>query len=739
MFKLGSTRKTLGLAGAVLSILALAAPAAAQATPGAPSGNGVLPQVVDGNPDCSDLGFDFGFKVDGGPNGTFSFTSADGSLTGGAPEDPGHTLTLSNSDGTYFDWSSTLGLDAVIVKGGPNANVFGYATESFGDTALHPPINPNNGDPYAISHIEVCYDYEVTVEKSATTHFTRTWHWSIDKSVSPASWALFSGDSGTSRYAVSVTRTGSTDSDWSVSGGISIANETPFDAMVTGVGDQISGGITPSLDCGVSFPYLLAAGDTLSCTYESALPDGSTRSNTATVTTTGVVGGGEAHAAVVFGDPTTQVDAEVHVVDSNGGSWGPVSDSATWTYDVIFRCDGDEGGHRNVATIVETGQSDDATVGVACYDLSVSKDAATDYTRTWIWDAVKSADVSELTLAPGQTYQVSYQVAVSAVASDSDWAVSGAITIVNHHPSAPAPLLAVSDLVSGGVSASVSCPASSVPAGGSLVCTYEAALPDGSERTNTATATLQNVSIAADGTVTAAGSTDFSSPAVAVTFGAPGSELDECIDLGDSLYGPLGAVCADQAPTTLSYSLQVGPFEAPDECGENEVTNTVDFTAGDTGATGEDSWTVTVQVPCDVGCTLTPGYWKTHSTHGPAPYDDTWAELPGGADTAFFASGQSWYEMLWTPPRGNAYYILGHAYAAASLNLLAGASAPPEVVDAWSEATDLFETWTPAEIGALKGNKPPRPRFLELAGVLDMYNNGLLGPGHCSEDSSSAR
>ena len=72
------------------------------------------------------------------------------------------------------------------------------------------------------------------------------------------------------------------------------------------------------------------------------------------------------------------------------------------------------------------------------------------------------------------------------------------------------------------------------------------------------------------------------------------------------------------------------------------------------------------------GCTLTPGYWKTHSKYGPAPYDATWAEI--GEDTPFFASGKTWYDALWTEPKGGeAYYILAHAYIAAALNFKNGA------------------------------------------------------------------
>jgi hypothetical protein len=127
---------------------------------------------------------------------------------------------------------------------------------------------------------------------------------------------------------------------------------------------------------------------------------------------------------------------------------------------------------------------------------------------------------------------------------------------------------------------------------------------------------------------------------------------------------------------------------------------------------------------------LTQGYWKTHSIYGPAPYDDTWALI--GEDTIFFLSGKSNYQVLWTAPAGNAYYILAHQYIAAKLNFLNGAD-PTDAQAAFDAATTLFNTYTPAQIGALKGNNATRKLFLSLATTLDKYNNGLIGPGHCSE------
>lgn len=711
-----TTGHPVGLAAlALLVVLTAAAPASASL---------VDPILVPGNPGCSDLGYDFGFKPqpEPPPSGTYTFPAPDGV----------NELTLT-SDGIVFDWSSTLALDAVIVKGGPNANVYVYDPEATADTGLHSPVNPSNGQFYAISHIEVCYDYEVTVSKDAETSLTRTYTWTIDKSVAPDTWHLFVGESGTSTYGVMVTRS-ETDSDWAVEGTITIDNATPFDAVIESVADVISTGIAAPVDCGVTFPYLLAAGDTLECSYSSPLPDAADRLNTATVATSGLVGGGEATADVSFAGATiTEVGfPDVNVVDTNGPSW-PASGDDGWTYDQTFPCSTDTSlyvdgyymyTHDNTATIVQTGQSDSETVTVHCYAPAVTKTADTSFDRTWEWTIEKTADQSELTLSPGQQFLVNYSVAVSTSSSDGDWEVSGTITVANPHPTA-AMTVGLADVVSPDLAATLDCGGTLVvPAASSATCGYSASLPDGSPRTNTATATLNGVGFS--------GSAD-------VLFGDPDQVFDECVDVTDSNLDPpdLGTVCTWQAPQTFEYSLYVGPYEEPDECGLQQVVNTAAFVANDTGASDDDTWTIDVTVVCDEGCTLTPGYWKTHSIHGPAPYDDTWALV--GEDTVFFLSGQSFYEVLWTPPKGgNAYYILAHAYIASVLNLLNGASAPPEVLSTLDGATVLFETYTPDEIGALKG-KPAdvalRESFLSKAALLDWYNNGIVGPGHCSEEA----
>ena len=148
--------------------------------------------------------------------------------------------------------------------------------------------------------------------------------------------------------------------------------------------------------------------------------------------------------------------------------------------------------------------------------------------------------------------------------------------------------------------------------------------------------------------------------------------------------------------------------ESYDACGPFEVVNIASYVGIDTGATGSDSWIVGGEVPCDNGCSLTPGYWKTHSERGPAPYDATWAKLPAGADTIFFRSGVSYYTALWTAPNGNAYWILAHAYIAAQLNGLNDADVS-SIQASFDAATALFETYRPSDI---TNRHPARAQFL---------------------------
>jgi hypothetical protein len=726
----GSRRAVVGLAAGLLAmstgvVLGVASTGSA---------GSVAPTSVAGNPACSDYGYDEleSTKLDPNPgNGTFAL---DGSAT----------VTIAANDGSSFSWSSTVGIDVVIVKGGQQgANVYVYdpPTEAFADTGLVTPDNPNE-EAAGISHLEFCYDWELAVTKTADTSFTRTFDWDIVKTATPETWDLFEGDSGTSQYSVAVTKTGHVDSEWAASGTVSVHNPSPLPATVTAVSDEISGIGGVAVDCGIGFPVQVAAGGTLSCSYAIALPDGSNRTNTATASTSGAVSGDSGTADVEFGEPTNVVNGSIDVDDTNGTTW-QFGASGSVTYSRTFTCDADEGVHDNTATIRQTGESDGASVVVDCHDLAVTKDASTALVRTWEWTIEKDAtniptvgDLPELFLAIGQSFTIDYEVTVGAVSTDSSWAVDGDIAVVNPSPIA-ATINSVADVVSPDVAATVDCGVTFpyvLSPGGTLDCWYESALGDASERLNTATATLQNHSYDAQGTPTPTDTTPYAGTAAVSFAHAAVREADRCVDVSDTYAGELGSVCADESPATrtLTYSRTV----SFDECAEYLIENTATFVAHDSGATGSVSVDIPVYIACEgAGCTLTPGYWKTHSELGPAPYDDTWGELANGASTPFSSSGGSWYEVLWTPPRGgNAYYILAHAFIAAELNALNGASTTLAVDVALAFADEFFTTYQPTS----KLPKTTRAEVVAMAAVLDAYNNGLVGPGHCSEDASSA-
>lgn len=113
---------------AAFATIALAAPASAAS---------VDPVLIADNPDCATVGLTTIHKFE--PIGQ------------GSAESSGITITAT---GANFDFTSEVPIGAVIVKGGPDANVYTYASLTFSDTGLHAPLNGT--EPYGLSHIEFC-------------------------------------------------------------------------------------------------------------------------------------------------------------------------------------------------------------------------------------------------------------------------------------------------------------------------------------------------------------------------------------------------------------------------------------------------------------------------------------------------------------------------------------------------------------------------------------------------------
>ena len=359
--------------------------------------------------------------------------------------------------------------------------------------------------------------------------------------------------------------------------------------------------------------------------------------------------------------------------------------------------------------------------------------------RTHRWQVEKSVDHTDLTLSVGQTSSVTYTVKLKYLGYvDSNYEVNDGINIEGDEFTINA--LSDVDVTASGVTGNpLACSGSWSPftptafpfTGTFLACRYELGLGD----------TLPGVGGVGTVDVSATTSAGVANGQVGFDFNAPDqvTVYDECVDLTDSFYGPIGTFCApaNGLPTTvktLTYTRQIGPYA---QCGEDTITNTASYdvnavrSANDSGAAGSAQANVHVRVPC-VGCTLTQGYWKTHSREGPAPYDAAWKNLgPLEEDTPFFGNAsRTWYTVFWTPPAGSAWYILAHQYMAAKLNILDGASSTTAVNAAisWAESYFSSNNAPPASI-----SKSLKSTLTSYASTLDKYNNGLIGPGHCDE------
>ncbi|HEU4721094.1 MAG TPA: hypothetical protein VFS59_06995 [Gemmatimonadaceae bacterium] len=114
------------------------------------------------------------------------------------------------------------------------------------------------------------------------------------------------------------------------------------------------------------------------------------------------------------------------------------------------------------------------------------------------------------------------------------------------------------------------------------------------------------------------------------------------------------------------------------------------------------------------GCTFTQGWYKNHTDQWPA----------GFSPNTVFDGWLSWIDLYNTPPKGgNAYIQLAHQYMTALMNVANGAAVPANVQTALNTAAAYF-----AGGGAGTGGATD---ITGVAAILDAYNNGLTGPGHC--------
>jgi hypothetical protein len=389
------------------------------------------------------------------------------------------------------------------------------------------------------------------------------------------------------------------------------------------------------------------------------------------------------------------------------------------------------GGHANISNIA------------FCYNYrpDMSKTASTSYQRDWSWTLSKTVDNATALLQKDQEFTVNYTVTVGASSAESNFAVGGNITISNGSPEEMT-IATVDDAIAGAV---VTCPSAvpfTIAAGGFVTCSYTAALASKTNGTNVATATPSGSGFASN------------SASAPYSFGDPTTENNACVAVSDvssttlnaqPLSGPTPAtlnanLCRNGQ--TFNYSLQVGQRSL---CGEYVTSNTASLAGGSTASA---SATVTVNVTgcsnqtiCDIdptdptcneenppACTLSQGYWKTHSTSGPAR-NSRWSTQ----NNQFLSTGKTWLEVWRTAPAGNAWYSVAHQYMGAMLNQSIGLAVPTaDAAQAITDAEAFFALFSGSIPSKLTG--PQKTEAARIAAILENWN---AGPDtHCSEQAT---
>lgn len=222
------------------------------------------------------------------------------------------------------------------------------------------------------------------------------------------------------------------------------------------------------------------------------------------------------------------------------------------------------------------------------------------------------------------------------------------------------------------------------------------------------------------------------------------SEHDAAATLKDALTCPDGFSCTPASSDfgtvtgtgSKSYTVSVQNLSALCDSTFNLV-NTATLTEQDSQSAHPSSASVNLYTDkCDVGCTLTIGFWKTHAGFTGNNPDRVTPNLPillgtpGGAKTVTVQSATQAVTLL--SFSGDASNGINKLYAqllGAKLNIKNGADGSA-VASTISSADTLLANKNAADWSSL--SKAQQASVNALMTALDNYNNGLSGPGHCN-------
>ena len=606
--------------------------------------------------------------------------------------------------------------------------------------------NDTGTQDFASAFIEIEYQCEpgpdvfpLTVEQSVTGTTGSKVLWNIQKLAFEEGVTFFQGEGGVMPYGIALEPTILPVAGGTVSGNITVTNPVGNPSAnvqsVSGLLNNIGSVIT---ECDVELPYVLESGASFNCSYE-AESNGTDSVSTVIVETTGEVPGVENVQGFEFIGDGSLIDECVVLNDSN--PYGPQNvevcidlespdSNYTFPYEATFGAGSEVElpgvcnepvEYVNEATYVgvDTGVVGEAVATVSVLEKCVQElnllklNAWSSYDQRYDWSVEKTADKDMLVLGDGEFETVSYDVVLDAVSVDYNHKTWGQVLVENPIDNPPATIESIEVVLDGSGVVYLDCGVDLPYILGpnrDIYCTYEVDFADGND-------TIAEVTVETSGLV----------PSNADQYEVqrslePEAVLGECADFYDPMYSATEQVyvCADELPKTISYAVEFGSEGEEFVCGVETHPNVASvYPYG--GESAESTWSVEVVSAC--GCTLTQGYWKTHTGEGGAEFDEGWLEIGElGPDEEFAGSGLTWLQVFNTAPKGDAWYQLAHQWMAARLNILQ--YAPDSSVE---DIMDAGYDWLVANAGTVSKDKTARM----WATVLTGYNEGLLGPEHC--------
>ena len=300
---------------------------------------------------------------------------------------------------------------------------------------------------------------DLIISKIATPSWEQTLTWTIEKTATPTLSEIFVGDMTDVKYTITVNAT-PTKNVYNVSGTITINNPNPAVVVVNAtILDEVwDGAVLGSQNLTPGGPILIPSGPS-TYDYSITLLDivvNKTYTNKVTVEVTAPVTEPYcANKTFSFTKPTELVDEEVDVEDSRQGFLGtvyyldsPQTFENITTFGPYSEVGSDITDNTATATGKDTGTewTDNATVTIDSFDITVSKNATTYWERVFEWSTEKVVEAAQLEPFINDHIEVRYNITVVKTVDTDTFNVSGTITIVNNNPAKPA-VVNVTDVI----------------------------------------------------------------------------------------------------------------------------------------------------------------------------------------------------------------------------------------------------------------------------------------------------